>query len=208
MNSKNGLEKKYLLKELIRGMRIFGIFMFFSSLINLNSIQVLDTFSISFKDEYHTEEQLRTLAIKKGIIPAEPDKKYLKKQIEQKNTIILWLLMNRQEKIKMIDALKNMFLAREGIKIKRESEYYVDQINNVLYKSLLNDEAFVKEKKGIGVLLKTIAVMEGDYDDGSGRSKVEILKDFLGEEQFEWYKEKYPHKLKYLQELDRQLNNK
>jgi len=160
-----------------------------------------------FVDFYHcTDEQLKQLAVQKGIIPAEPDKKYLKKQMEQKNTMILWLLMDRQEKIKMIDTLKSMFLAREGIKIKRESEYYVDQINNVLYKSLLNDEAFVKEKKGIGVLLKTIAVMEGDYDDGSGRSKVEILKDFLGEEQFEWYKENYPHKLKYLQELDRELD--
>jgi len=44
--------------------------------------------------------------------------------------------------------------------------------------------------------------MEGDYDDGSGRSKVEILKEFLGSEKFEWYKRNFPERYKYLKELD------
>ena len=50
--------------------------------------------------------------------------------------------------------------------------------------------------------------MEGDYDDGSGRSKVEILKDFLGEERFKWYKRNYPNKLKYLEDLDKQIDKR
>jgi len=40
--------------------------------------------------------------------------------------------------------------------------------------------------------------MEGDWDDGSGRRKTEILKDFLGEEIFEWYKRNFPEKIKHL----------
>ena len=61
---------------------------------------------------------------------------------------------------------------------------------------------FVHTKKGIGTIFKTIAIMERDYDDGSGRSKVEILKDFLGEEKFEWYKEKYPNKFRCIEKMD------
>jgi hypothetical protein len=47
-------------------------------------------------------------------------------------------------------------------------------------------------------------VIEGDYNDRSGRSKVEILRDFLGEEAFNQYKEIYPEKFKSLEQLDRE----
>ena len=91
----------------------------------------------------------------------------------------------------------------KGVTMRNPSAYYVDNINNVLYKSLLNKDFFAYTKKGIGTIFKTIAIMEGDYDDGSGRSKIEILKDFLGEEKFEWYKKNFPEKYKYWKELDK-----
>ena len=158
------------------------------------------SFAFIGNSEYVTDEQLKDLAIRKGIIPKNITQDYINKNFRQKNTVVLWFIMNRGDKIALIDTLKEMF-KEKGVTIKNPSAYYVDNINNVLYKSLMNEDFFVHTKKGIGTIFKTIAIMEGDYDDGSGRSKVEILKEFLGEETFEWYKKNFPKKYKYLEEL-------
>ena len=160
-------------------------------------------FSFAFigNSEYVTDEQLKDLAIRKGIIPKNITQDYINKNFQQKNTVVLWFIMERKDKIALIDTLKEMF-KEKGVTIKNPSAYYVDNINNVLYKSLLNEDFFVHTKKGIGTIFKTIAIMEGDYDDGSGRSKVEILKDFLGEKLFKWYEKNFPKKVKYLYELE------
>ena len=45
-------------------------------------------------------------------------------------------------------------------------------------------------------MFETIAVMEGDYD--TGKTKLETMKDYFGEEGLKEFKTKYPDKFKYL----------
>ena len=56
------------------------------------------------------------------------------------------------------------------------------------------------------MIFKTLAVAFGDYDDGSGRSKVEILRDLVGEEGVEQYKRECSERYKHLLILDKMRN--
>ena len=179
--------------------------LFFVFYISALSFAIFGFTSIG-DSEYISDEQLKELAIRKGVISENITQDYINENFQQQNTVALWLIIDRNTKSSLIDTLKKMFREKDGVIIKNPSGYYVDEINNVLYKSIMSEDNFVITKKGLGVIFKTIAVMEGDYDDGSGRSKVEILKDFLGEERFHWYKRNYPNKLKYLEELDKQVD--
>ena len=181
-------------------------------------LPILISFFICFENVYavHTDldvtklyeeletnnKKLTTLAIKEGLIPQDLDETYLKEQVSQSNSTILWILLPIKGKIEIVDALKQGFKDEEGVIIGNPSEYYVNDINGILYKSIQNDKGFVKNKKGVGIVLETIAIQEGDFNDGSGQSKVETLKNYLGEERFEWYKTTFPKKYGYLIKMD------
>ena len=44
----------------------------------------------------------------------------------------------------------------------------------------------------LGNIFKTIAVMEGDYDNG--KDKVAVAKEYMGEDGFQMYQRMYPEK--------------
>jgi len=149
--------------------------------------------------EVITDEQVRQAAIEKGIISANPDDFDKEKEIESKNTLILWINMNRDDKVSLIDAIKEKF-KENGVIIKYPSEYYVNEINGVIYNDMQREEMINPTKKGLGVAFESIALMDGDYDNGG--SRVEALREYFGEEQFEYYKENFPEKYEYLLKLD------
>ena len=173
-----------------------------SILILCGNVYSYDVTTRTSYDECYTDEELRKLAIEKGIIPEDADYAYFKEQLAQQNSVTTWILVERKSKIQTVNQLKKMFLEENGVKIKKPSGYYVDEMNGVIYNSTKGDEYFSTAKKGVGVIFKTIAIQEGDYDPSDDRSKVEILRDFFGE-RFEWYKETFPEKYEYLIKLDK-----
>ena len=44
--------------------------------------------------------------------------------------------------------------------------------------------------------------MEGDFNNG--KTKVEVLKDYIGEDGLEAYKREYPAKYQYLLDMDKE----
>lgn len=156
--------------------------------------------SIELTGGYYSDRQLGELAIEKGIIPEEIDGGYLKKATEEKNSVILWIIMNRESKIRFVDRFKKDF-QEAGTIIKNPSGYYVDEMTRILYRTISNTNEYFWAKDYVWVTLKAIALMEGDFDNG--KSKVEALKDFVGEDTFERYKREYPEKYEYLLSLDK-----
>jgi len=148
-----------------------------------------------------TEQQLKDLAIEKGLIPSDADKAYFKDELSRKNTVTTWLLLKREDKIKVVDNLKKMFKDKDNVTIKLPSAYYVDEINGVMYNSIKNGDIDETNKRGIGIMFKTIAMMDGDYDNGKNR--IEELRKHVGEELFQIIKEKYPDKYEHLINLDK-----
>ncbi len=149
-----------------------------------------------------TEQQLKDLAIEEGLIPLDTDKAHFKDKLSQKNTVTTWLLLKREDKIEVVGTLKKMFKDKDNVNIKLPSAYYVDEINGVMYNSIKRGDIDASNKRGAGVMFKTIAMMDGDYD--SGNNRVEELRKHLGEEMFSYYKEEYPEKYEYLLRLDKQ----
>lgn len=138
-----------------------------------------------------TDSELEEIAIKYGIIPKYPPENFAKKEIESRNTISIWVMMKREDKIKLIDGLKDMF-KKDGVAIKLPTDYYVDELNAVLFSMIQEGNINESNQKGLGAAFKTIAIMEGDFD--SGTDKIELIKKHIGEDLFEQYKEVYCNK--------------
>ena len=102
------------------------------------------------------DNKLRQLAIEKGIIPEDADRSYLQKEMDEKNTVTMWILMSRENKITMIDGLKKKY-KEEDIIINNPSADYVEAINIVLYDSILEGYTDANKKKGIKTIFETIA---------------------------------------------------
>ena len=156
-----------------------------------------------------SDEELRQLAIEKGMLPQISEDFDMQKEMEAKNTITLWLAMDRKTKIKLMNNLKEMFKQKSQVIIDRSSSYYVNEINGVLYISILKGDIDRTTKQGLRNIFKTIAVMDGDYDDG--RNKVEIFKELIGEEVLQEFKKQYPGRyhslLKVREETIKKLEN-
>lgn len=143
-----------------------------------------------------TDDQLKQLAINKGIIPANADEAYYSSEKEKKNTLPLWILTSRADKVKVIEQVIGMFKQRDGALISRSADYYVNEINGVMYNSIVKGDIEHSNRRGVGVMLKTIAIMDGDYNDGT--DKVTLARKQMGSEIFEAFKNKYPDKYQYL----------
>lgn len=105
------------------------------------------------------------------------------------------------------DAQKNQILAQvidrareQGTFIHLHAAYYVAQLDALrrTYVRTGNESGL---DASVGLTFKTIAVMEGDWDNGQGR--VEQARALLGPEVFEEFKRLHPDKYRHLIELDR-----
>lgn len=158
--------------------------------------------SILEKDYYVTDKALKEIAIRKGIVPKDIDKAYIDEETKKGNTLHLWIVASRDEKVKIVDVLKDLYREEEKAIIRNPSMYYVDEMNFVMFTNILHKAYDYSEGKGLKILLGTVAAMEGDYNDG--KSRVEALRNFLGDKVFEQYKRDYPEKYQYLVEMDKE----
>ena len=171
-------------------------------LITSTAYPYIEYFAPHKGSTYPTDEEIVNLAIKKGVLPEDLNTLDVQKELEAGNSLVVWFITNRQDKVATIDMLKNMFELREKVVISKGSEYYVDEINGVLYNSLENGDIADFHKKGLGVIFKTIAIMDGDFDNG--QDKVETFKQLLGNDALEVYRQKYPDRYQRVLEVRRE----
>lgn len=141
---------------------------------------------------YPSDNELKALAVEMEIIPSDSNASYIDQEIKAKNTITMWMSMDRQRKVNLINKLIKTYKDKSEILIRQSASYYVDEINGVIWNSIKEDGKYEISLKGLGNIFKTIAIMDGDYDDG--RNKVQILKEYIGEDWLKEYKENYPER--------------
>lgn len=144
------------------------------------------------RGQHVTDDMLMKVALEKGIIPKDADETFLKAQIEKKNTVTIWIMIDNNARLSIIDNFRELN-KREGIIIRLPSEYYAREITDDIYNSIVNGDVVVME---LGNIFKTIAVMEGDYDNG--KDKVAFAKEYMGEDGFRMYQRLYPEKYEKL----------
>ncbi len=93
----------------------------------------------------------------------------------------LWDDVSKEMKIKIIESIIKQFKDEKGVIIKKPAEYYVDEID-----ALRAEDPKAKDYP-VGLIFRTIAIMAYDFDEGI--DKEQTLKNWLGEERYEMYKD-------------------
>ncbi len=95
----------------------------------------------------------------------------------------MWIYknMDRKGKVNLINTLIERYKEREGVIISKSAEYYVDELDTLL--------SIVPESKSykLLILLRTIAVMDYDFDEGIDKDKT--ADKWLGPARFEILKQ-------------------
>lgn len=147
-------------------------------------------FLITSESEWRPDgNDLRELAVKKGIIQSDYGQVNYETALQAKETISIWIMAPREDKEKIIQHLMDKF-SQNGVEFRQPVSYYVNAINGVLYQSLILDNIFSMQKKGIGTIFKTVAILDGDFDNG--QDKRTVLFDHCGPDIFKQYCEKQP----------------
>ncbi len=100
--------------------------------------------------------------------------------------------MKLETKVKLEGIKRVIALAKEDkIIIRFLPEYYVKEIDSTIENAIKNhDEKGLSTS--VGVMLHTIAAMDGDWDNGENR--LEHVKKWLGPTHFEFFKQAFPKK--------------
>ena len=173
-----------------RAAAIAALLIFFNTAIAHSSVPELQY--ASRHNQHVTDDMLHNIAVEKGVIPKDADESFLKRAIENKNTVAIWILLDHSTRLSLIDNLRELN-KKDGVIISLPSEYYVSEMTGDIYNSIANGDVVVME---LGNILRTIAVMEGDY--GNNKDKVAFAKEYMGEDGFQMYKSMYPEKYEKL----------
>lgn len=86
----------------------------------------------------------------------------------------VWVHLDRDTKLTLIEGLKQMFKEKSNVIICKPTQFYVDAINEMIEAD--SEAQYYK----LGVIFKTIAIMEYDFDEGV--DKDETARKWLGED--------------------------
>ncbi|MBM3252793.1 MAG: hypothetical protein FJZ16_00880 [Candidatus Omnitrophica bacterium] len=101
-------------------------------------------------------------------------KEYINALYEGKcSSVWVWMHLDEQDKVKLINGLKQTFKEKGNAIIQKPTEFYVKEIDILIAR----DEESKNHR--LGIIFKTIAVMEYDFDEGI--DKEETAKNWLGD---------------------------
>jgi hypothetical protein len=143
-----------------------------------------NTFALPAKLDWNKlpiEKDIKQYENKKYDTPGE----YIKALQEGKcSSVWVYMNMDRESKISLIDSFKQMYKEKEGVIINQSAEYYVDEIDAVIA-----DDQDAKNYK-LKIIFTTIAVMDYDFDEGMDKEETymkwlepayfEIIKASMG----------------------------
>ena len=105
-----------------------------------------------------------------------------------------WMAKNDEFKVKLVQGFINLAKV-DNVIIRMPVDYYVREMDLLIENTIKNrDESGLDNS--YGVALKTIMIMDGDWDNGE--DKLELAKKHMGPQNFETFVKKYPDKYQKL----------
>ncbi len=101
-----------------------------------------------------------------------------------------WVRLDTAFEVKLIRAVIEE-AKRDNVIIRLSPEYYTKELDFTVENGIRNHDDEVMSSS-VGIMLHTIAAMEGDWDNGE--NKLEHAKKWLGPEIFESFRKTYPQK--------------
>lgn len=146
-----------------------------------------------------SSQELKKLAVKEGVIPDPVTDAVVEEWQSRGNSVLLWIVSPPENKVNLIEGLKRIHEANQ-VEIIGSSGYYIGRINAIIGEGIKAGYSGRVVERGIIELFRSLAILEGRYDDG--RLEAEVLKEHLGEEGLEFYQRNYPDA--YQKALDRE----
>ncbi|MCA9394594.1 MAG: hypothetical protein KC900_10350 [Candidatus Omnitrophica bacterium] len=154
--------------------------------------------------QYPTDQELTGLAVEHGLI--KPDLRDRYKANDTATNWKLWIIRSREEKRLLIKQMKDVFAEADNAVILKPDEHYVDEINIRIQNILKEGNIDYFNKVTVPTLFKSLAIIEGDYNDGRTQP-LQLIRNWFGETGVEQMKERFPERYEQLkqQELDAAL---
>ncbi len=115
---------------------------------------------------------------------------YSAAQAQSKFPATEWMKKDTRTKLGIMQAFIEA-AKRDGVTIRFSPEYYVKEVDATIENAIRNHD-----EKGlttaVDVMIHTIGVMDGDWDNGHNR--LEVAEKWLGPENFKGFKEMFPQK--------------
>ncbi len=105
-----------------------------------------------------------------------------------------WMTKDYTFKLHIVELFIH-YAKNDNINIRLPASYYVHEVDKLINNSIYRGDMSGLDNS-IGVALKTLAVMDGDWDNG--QDKCELAKKHMGPEFFEFFRKNYPEKCKNL----------
>lgn len=145
--------------------------------------------------QYPTDREIVELAIAKGFLT--PDLSDEAVRGETATLWKVWIVHSRAEKIELIESVKSSFAEADNAVIRKSAAYYVDEINIRILNLLKEERLDYFNSIPFHTLFKSLAIIEGDYDDGR-TPPLELIRNWFGETGVEQMKENFPERYEAL----------
>ncbi len=89
---------------------------------------------------------------------------------------------------------------KDKVVLRLSAEFYVNALDTMIANAVTNNDLYGLDRS-LGVVIHTIAAMEGDWDNGE--NKLEHAKKWMGPTNFELFKQAYPEKYNRLLEASK-----
>lgn len=146
--------------------------------------------------QYPTDQEVVDLAVEKGFL--KPDLSDEAVRGETATTWKVWISRNREDKKMLVRQAKDMFIEADHALIRKPDEHYVNEINIRIFNVLKENNVSYFSKIPFHTLFKSLAIIEGDYDDGR-TEPLELIRNWFGEQGIEQMKENYPERYEALE---------
>jgi hypothetical protein len=114
---------------------------------------------------------------------------------QSKVTVRNWMALDSNARLNVMKLFIEMAKEYKVI-LRLPAEYYVKELDLMILNAFQKD-GLEGLDSAAGVVIHTIAAMEGDWDNGE--NKLEHAKKWMGLKQFELFKERYPEKHRRLE---------
>ncbi len=149
--------------------------------------------------QYPSDQEVIETAVTMGFLKPDLSDPYVAE--ETASAWKVWIVRTREEKRALIKEMKSTFAQADNAVILKSDEHYVDEINIRIQNVLEEANLDYFDTITVPTLFKSLAIIEGDYNDGRTKP-LQLIRNWFGETGIEQMKERFPERYEQLRMLE------
>lgn len=150
--------------------------------------------------QYPTDQEVIDTAIEAGFIRSDLGDDYVVEH--NASDWKVWIVRSRAEKRDLVKQMKSTFAEIDEAVILNPNEHYVNEINIRIQNVLKQGNLDYFDKITVPTLFKSLAIIEGDYNDGQTQP-LQLIRNWFGEPGIEQMKQRFPERYEQLRRLEK-----